>query len=106
MLPFGSKNIQEFTERWNDAIPIDRWYRKKYNIPFNSSSHKQICLADMFYEFWEFINYEYIPLKTKKKNNEKEEKYVRGEGNFMKTVKYSVQDIDRIFDELDIDSID
>lgn len=101
MLPFGASNIQEFIERWNRQIPIDKWYRKKYKIPFNSPTHRAVCLADMFAEFWEFIN-EKIK-KSNNKINEKEEFYKRGQGNFMKEPKI---DIDKLFDELDIDNMD
>ena len=101
MLPFGSKNIKEFVENWNKAIPIDRWYRKKYNIAFNSPIHKQINLIDIFIEFWEFV------ITQKPKQEElKQEPYVRGEGNFMKDIVYSQKDIDDLFDKLDIDNMD
>lgn len=102
MLPFGAKNLQEFVEKWNKAIPIDKWYRQKYNIPFGSVSHKNVNLADMFFEFYEFI-----VLKYKiKEDNEEQEPYVKGKGNFMKSIILTERNIDKLFDELDIDSID
>lgn len=103
MLPFGASNIQEFNEQWNKRLPIDRWYRKKYNIPFNSISHREICLADMFFEFYEFLKYN-KPIK--KEEEQKQEPYEKGKGNFMKEVEYTQVDIDRLFDELDIDKMD
>lgn len=102
MLPFGANNLQEFVEKWNKAIPIDKWYRQKYNIPFGSATHKSISLADMFFEFYEFITIKY---KIKDKEEE-QEPYVRGDGNFMKSITYTKKDIDQLFDELDIDSMD
>ena len=102
MLPFGANNLQEFVEKWNKAIPIDKWYRQKYNIPFGSAAHKNINLADMFFEFYEFI---IVKFKVKTEEEE-QEPYVRGEGNFMKSTTYTKKDIDQLFDELDIDSMD
>lgn len=102
MLPFGSKNLKELVENWNRAIPIDKWYREKYNIPFNSSAHRQICLADMFFDFWESIS----TIQNKNKKESKQKEYIRGKGNFMKEIVYSQKDIDDLFDKLDIDSID
>lgn len=105
MLPFGAKNIPELVEIWNKKIPIDRWYREKYNIPFNSSAHRQVCLADMFYEFYESQRYNRI-IKDKENNKIEEDIYIKGKGNFMKSVSYTQADIDKIFEELDLDSID
>lgn len=102
MLPFCTQNIQEFYQKWNKNIPIDKWYRKKYNIPFNSSTHRNTCLADMFLEFYEFIKYS----KQVTKKEEEQEPYQKGKGNFMKEIEYSKADIDKLFDELDIDKMD
>lgn len=99
MLPFGSENIQELVENWNRAVPIDKWYRKKYNISFNSPTHRAINIIDIFFEFWEFVS-------IQNKKEDKQEPYIKGEGNFMKEVIYSKKDIDTLFDELDIDNID
>lgn len=101
MLPFGANTLQEFVEKWNRAVPIDKWYRQKYNIPFGSAAHKNVNLADMFFEFYEFVS-----IKFKVKEKVEEDPYIRGEGNFMKSVTYSKKDIDTLFDELDIDAID
>lgn len=102
MLPFGSNNLQEFVENWNKAIPIDKWYRKKYNIAFNSPSHRSICLIDMFFEFWEFV----ISIKKNNQEEKQQKPYIKGEGNFMKEVIYTQKDIDTLFDEIDIDNMD
>ena len=42
-------------------------------------------------------------MEAEKKNLEEE--YIKGEGNFMKEIVISQNDIDRIFEELDIDSM-
>ena len=83
MLPFGSENIKELVEHWNKVMPIDRWYRKKYNIPFNSPNHRAVNIIDMFFEFLEFIED-----RDKEKEN-KQEPYNKGDGNFMKEIKYT-----------------
>ena len=100
MLPFGSENIKELVEHWNKVMPIDRWYRKKYNIPFNSPTHRAVNIIDMFFEFLEFIE----DIDKEKKN--KQEPYNKGDGNFMKEITYTQKDIDDLFDEIDIDSMD
>lgn len=99
MLPFGCKNIEEFVKKWNNICPIDKWYRKKYNIPFNSKRHRDISLIDMYIEYIEFLN------EHKNKDNIVEEEYIKGKGNFIKSPLSSKYDLDKAFDELDIDSI-
>lgn len=101
MLPFGSKDIKELVENWNKQIPIDKWYRRKYNIAFNSQIHRQVNLIDMFFEFWEFVI-----TQPKRKKEEKQEPYIKGEGNFMKEIVYSQKDMDDLFDAINVDEID
>lgn len=102
MLPFGAENIQEFVEKWNRQIPIDKWYRHRYNIPFNSPQHRAVSLADMYFDFFEFV----LDKFKKKEDEKKGDKYVRGKGNFMKEAVYTEADIDRLFEELDLNEID
>ena len=40
---------------WNTEFPVDYWYRKKYNIAFNSEEHRRITLMDILCE-WEEEN--------------------------------------------------
>ena len=47
--------IRDFMLWWNNKFPIDYWYRKKYNIAFNSKQHRQISLFDILCE-WEEQN--------------------------------------------------
>ena len=55
----------------------------------------------MFFEFWEFII-----TQPKGKKEEKQEPYVKGEGNFMKEIVYSQKNMDDLFDAINIDEID
>lgn len=38
---------------WNNKYPIDRWYRKKYDLKFNSAEHRASNLLDIYFEFIE-----------------------------------------------------
>lgn len=108
MLPFCSKDLKEFVLKWNYNFPIDRWYRDKYKIPFNSAAHKNLSFIDMYSEYLEYylFNVYYSEKKKIEENRNKNlEEYIRGEGNFMKEIVVSQKDIDRIFEELDIDSM-
>lgn len=112
MLPFGAKDLRELVRIWNDIFPLDRWYREKYSISFNSEKHKKVSFIDMYFEYFEYIEYQYKPRKIKelKQKREKEDifslenrNYTKGKGNFMKEYIPSRKDIDRMFEEFDID---
>jgi hypothetical protein len=38
---------------WNNRFPIDRWYRQKHNIAFNSSIHRESNFLDQLFEYRE-----------------------------------------------------
>lgn len=38
---------------WNDSFPLDRAFRKKYNLSFNSEAHRSINQVDVLFEFLE-----------------------------------------------------
>jgi hypothetical protein len=45
--------LKSFVERWNIDYSLDRWWRKKYRMPFNSEKHRASCFIDMQFEFEE-----------------------------------------------------
>jgi len=38
---------------WSNRFPIDRWWRKKYNIPYMSKAHKECSFLDQYFDFIE-----------------------------------------------------
>ncbi len=53
MLSNSIQEHKEFILEWNTLFPLDHWYRKKYNISFNSPQHRAISYIDMYYEWLE-----------------------------------------------------
>lgn len=47
--------LREFMIWWNTQFPIDYWYRRKYEIAFNSAKHRELSLFDILCE-WEEEN--------------------------------------------------
>lgn len=45
--------IKDFILEWNLKYPIDRWWREKHSIAFNSPVHRAVSLIDMRIEFEE-----------------------------------------------------
>jgi len=54
-LPFevSEKDFDNFVYKWNIENPIDRWYRQKYGIRFNSPEHRVLSFIDMLFEWKE-----------------------------------------------------
>jgi len=64
----AEKNIRDYVIEWNSRFPYDRWWRKKYNIPFNSKDHKESSFLDQLFDYEEDIVFselaskeEYVP---------------------------------------------
>lgn len=46
-------DVKNYVIDWNIRFPIDRWWRKKYNVAFNSSIHRESSFLDQLFEFEE-----------------------------------------------------
>lgn len=94
-------DIKSFMINWNNKYPIDRWWREKYNVPFNSDQHRQMDMYDMRFQFEEDMAYRDIA--------NKKDAYVPGTGNWLKKreidTNLSQVEIDELFDQIDIDNI-
>jgi len=79
-----SAEIRRFIFSWDGRFPIDRWWRQKHNVPFNSPTHRESNFIDMYMEFLE----DNILIKNRGK-----EEYIPGTGNnFIKKVEVSQED--------------
>lgn len=45
-------SIRGFVLEWNTKFPIDRWWREKHSVAFNSAPHREVSVIDMRIE-WE-----------------------------------------------------
>lgn len=45
--------VKEFILQWNVNYPVDKWWRQKYNIPFNSPDHRIVSFIDISIEYEE-----------------------------------------------------
>ena len=48
-----SEDIKTFIYRWNTNYPIDRWWREKHGVAFNSPAHRVVSFLDMYIEWLE-----------------------------------------------------
>jgi hypothetical protein len=61
-------NNRQFLLEWNLEFPLDHWWRKKYNVPFNSPKHRAVSAIDMFYDWLEDHMFEDYVSETQEKN--------------------------------------
>lgn len=92
--------IRDFMIWWNNNFPIDYWYRKKYNIAFNSKKHRQVSLFDILCE-WEEQNIETI-LQNDKFLQKKRKEY-EDDGVWLDDKK---EEMDSFFDDVPFDELD
>lgn len=49
----SEEDFEKFIYNWNIDNPVDRWYRQKYGIKFNSPEHRVLSFIDMAFEYRE-----------------------------------------------------
>lgn len=64
-----------FCIEWNLKFPIDRWFRERHKIPFNSPVHRSLSFWDMRIEFEEHLMFY---------RNEHSAKYIPDTGLWLK----------------------
>lgn len=72
----------DFVHQWNIKFPLDRWFRKKYNLAFGSSAHRDFSVLDIRFEWDEDKVFREL---------EKEDEYTPNIGNFLekRKIKYA-----------------
>lgn len=91
------EDIKRFVQWWNVTYPLDRWWRKKHRVAFNSSQHRSMSFIDMKLEFEEDLLYRQI-------KEEKGSVYVPGRGDWLnkqKAVKMTEDEVDDLFERFD-----
>ena len=46
-------DITAFIYKWNATYPIDRWWRERHKIAFNSPEHRVVSFLDIYVEWQE-----------------------------------------------------
>lgn len=67
--------IKDFVYKWNTTYPIDRWWRLKHKVAFNSPEHRVMSFIDMKIEWEEDCIFESLY---------KESEYKINQGKYMK----------------------
>lgn len=73
------EEIKHFTTRWNLDFPIDRWWRRKHSVAFNSPIHREVSFIDMRIEWEEDKLFDRV-------YSDQENEYELDSGEYMKEV--------------------
>lgn len=92
-------DLKEIILNWNINFPIDRWWRKTYNISFNSAKHRETSFIDMWIDYLEsFFFKEFM-------EGEENEKYSPGKDNWLKRKEIHQELSDEEFRNIDIEKL-
>lgn len=49
----GINSLKNELITWNNQFPLDRIYRQKHSILFNSGAHRRLCQIDIYFDWLE-----------------------------------------------------
>lgn len=100
----GLDRIESYIIRLNIDSPIDRWWRKKHNVAFNSAEHRAITIIDQYAEWYE----EHLLKESEERVKEVNGDPYMGEGDFLLAKEETEHDrtlSDEEFDNISLDDI-
>ena len=97
-------NLKEYVNEYNWQWPIDRWWREKHKISFNSSLHREANFIDMTIEFLEDKMYR----KFQKEDDKEKDYYLRGSKSIFKPYEQETdqQISSQTFENIDLSIFD
>lgn len=101
------EDVKDFVLNWNLRYPIDRWWREKHNVSFNSEVHRVSSFIDQLIEYEEDKMFRQLikeELEKDDENDDKEDKYIPGKGNFLKKKTLTQKEVDDSFNKLSLDN--
>ena len=78
---------------WNNGFPLDRWWRKKYNIPYLSEAHRKSTFFGQYFEYSEDKIFEDYFKKVDKEEETEETRYIPMKGNWWKGSSISKEEV-------------
>lgn len=58
---------RDYIISWTSSSPVDRWWRQKYHIAFNSPEHRAVSFEDQLFEYLEDEMYYEVEQKLAEK---------------------------------------
>jgi hypothetical protein len=96
-----NNNMYDLVLWWTRTFPIDKEYRRKYNIPFGSKKHKKTDIIDMLFDMTE--SYIFSIYIDDLREQESKENQLKAGVWLGKTVLTDEEDED-LWDDINIDT--
>lgn len=96
--------MRQFLIQFSNTFPLDREYRLKHNIAFNSPAHRNLCQVDIYLQWLEdriFEEHEHKIIE----NIGKETLYKKGEWISNSSLPVNSEQQLQLFDSIDLDKI-
>lgn len=91
-----NNGIEEYVYRWAVSFPLDRYWRKKHNVPFGSIQHRDVSFIDQLIEYQEDILFMKLS---------EQDKYLPGRGEWLRKQEMAAIDVDEAFDNINLNNI-
>jgi hypothetical protein len=91
-----------FMIRWNNEHPLDKQFREKHNIAFNSIQHRQINQFDLYLQYVEDQLFEEA-MNNSIDNKNKAQLFKKGE--WLQEQVITKQENDDLFDKIDLSNM-
>lgn len=86
--------VDNFLNQWHNRFVLDFWWRKRYNVPFGSSQHREMNFIDMYIDWREEENIKRYRYEEEAQKNDVSGFYV------------SQDEIDEDYENLDLSQFD
>ena len=94
------KEVNNFLVKWHNDFILDYWWRKKHDVAFGSSVHREMNFIDMLIEYQEEVAIRSAQLKAQRK----EEEEWLGKERLENMVEMSQEEIDEDYENIDIEN--
>lgn len=99
-----ANSLDEFIYFWHQ-FPIDYWWRKKYNVPFNSPTHRAMSLIDIYIEYQEERLIKRYHDEAEQRQEEEENQALKIDSG-KEVIKMTNKEIEEDYDNLDLSQFD
>ncbi len=97
--------LRKLVLSWNNSWKYDLWYRRKYNIRFNSPEHRETNQLDIAREYLEYRLEEREKRRWDKRLDD--EKFMKdNEGQWLRPIAEDEDESKKLFDAIDINNIE
>ncbi len=91
-------NIRHEIIAWNNRFPLDRWWRKKYDVSYLSDTHRESTFYGQFFEYREEMIFKEFTEEQANENKNPLKDYLPMTGDWWNGKASSDGEIDDWFD--------